>query len=876
MSVSSPSETTDKFIPLQRDIEFLGEILGRIVRRHAGEEVYQAIERVRRATHALREQFDAEREKELLTWMRSLNLDIATQVIRAFALYFQLVNLAEEVHRVRRKRYYENLPEHAPQRGSIEEVALRLSARGVTPPEIQQFLCRLSIEIVLTAHPTEAQRQTVLTKLLQIALHLIEHERSWLTPEETKRFQDDVELEIEALWQTDELRRRKMSPLDEAENGMFYLDQVLFDRIPRTLERLERQLNSYYGRAIRVPAVLRIGSWIGGDRDANPFVTHEVTRQVVERARQLILRKYFAEVDALVGWCSLSADLAPPPAKLLRSLKKDARHFPQHARTLEGRFVHEPYRQKLSYIKHKLACALAGRRTYKHAATLHADVDLVREALVQARSSLADRVDFLCRQIEIFGFHLVSLDVRDNSQAIQQAADEFGRGSLSPESKEVIATLREIRTVQLKVDPYSITAYVLSMTHQKEDVLALLKLVQRCGLFGRIDLIPLFETIYDLRHCHEVMTELYRTPLYRKHLEARGDVQEIMMGYSDSNKDGGPFSSGWELYKAQMHLTEAAKAVGIEQCLFHGRGGAIGRGGGPLNQAILAQPPGTLNGRIKITEQGEMIYNKYGNPYLADRNLELILSAMIEAELLRDNHAPEKEWMAAVDALSELAFKAYRSLVYENPAFQEFFVQSTPIHEIMEFNIGSRPAARKASDRIEDLRAIPWVFSWMQSRYTLPGWFGFGNAVHQWLEDSPDRSQRTQLLQQMYNLWPFFKAQVDFMEMSAQKADMHIARRYAELVEGNDVREAIFPRIEQEHRWFGEAVRSITGESEPLQNNPTLQRSIRLRNPYVDALSYFQISLLKAWRQTGRTREDLKRAVLLSINGIANGMRNTG
>ena len=366
------------------------------------------------------------------------------------------------------------------------------------------------------------------------------------------------------------------------------------------------------------------------------------------------------------------------------------------------------------------------------------------------------------------------------------------------------------------------------------------------------------------------MSELYRHPAYRKHLKQRGYIQEIMVGYSDSNKDGGYFTSGWELYKAQMDLTEAAEHHGIKQILFHGRGGAIGRGGGPVNQAILAQPPETVQGRIKLTEQGEMIYSKYGNPYLAERNLELVLSAMIEGELLRDPLKLDAEWVTAAEALSQSSYKAYRGLVYEDLEFAIFFNQATPIHEIQDLNIGSRPARRVAgSTRIEDLRAIPWVFSWTQSRYTLPGWYGFGTAVHEWPGD-------VKILQSMYKNWPFFKAQVDFMEMSAQKADMHIARRYAELVEDKNIRERIFARIDEEHQWVREGLLRITGEGDTLESNPTLQTSIKLRNPYVDALSYFQISLLKAWRGSGRTREDLKRAVLLSINGVANGMRNTG
>ncbi len=867
---------TDKFAPLRQDIDFLSKLLGEIIRRHAGESVFEAVEHIRQTTLQLREAFDSVREEELLTWIKNLDLKTAIPVIRAFALYFQLVNLAEEVHRIRRKRYYANLPDREPQRGSVEEIAQKLKTQGISPAEIQRFLNHLSIGIVLTAHPTEAQRQTVLTKLLRIAILLVEHERQQPTPYEQTIFESYVAIEIEALWQTDELRHAKPTPQDEAENGFFYLEQVLFDRVPKTLRRLERRLQETYERTLRVPGALWIGSWMGGDRDANPFVTHEITRRVTERAKQVALRQYLQEIERLTSHCSVSADLAPPSPKLVQSIRRDIRSYPKRARELGDRFVYEPHRHKLSFIRQKLLLMTLGKKGYPSASAFLSEVRLVADSLRQAGSSLYEEVEFLCRQIEIFGFHLVSLDVRDNSMAINKAFEEKRRKSPSAESREVLKTMRGIHTIQDDVDPKSITAYVLSMTHSKDDVLNLLQLIKGAGLYGRIDIVPLFETIHDLRHCHEVMEALYKTPLYRKHLKLRGDIQEIMVGYSDSNKDGGYFTSGWELYKAQINLTRVAKAAHLQQRLFHGRGGAIGRGGGPLNQAILAQPPGTLDAHIKITEQGEMIHNKYGNPYLADRNLELTLSAMIEAELLRTSAPPQPAWVDALEDISQRSMKAYRGLVYDDPDFETFFTETTPISEISELNIGSRPSRRKAaSQRIEDLRAIPWVFSWTQSRYTLPGWFGLGAAIRGYLSED-ESSVRQNLLRTMYREWPFFKSQIDFMQMSAQKADMHIARRYADLVENEIIRNRIFTTIESEYQHLNEAILIVTGQDETLQNNPTLQMSIKLRNPYVDALSYFQISLLRTWRHTDRTREDLKRAVLLSINGVANGMRNTG
>lgn len=860
----------DKLAPLRLDIEFLAGLLEEAILRHAGQAVAESVGFVRETTLALREHFDPALEKKLLDWIKKLDVSKSTVIIRAFALYFQLVNLAEEVHRIRRKRHYESLPDHAPQKGSLDEVVLKLGARGVTPPEIQKCLEKMSVEIVLTAHPTEAQRQTILTKLLRIAVLLIDHERATYTPPEEADFVAQVRREVDALWQTETLRHRRVTPLDEAENGLFYLDQVLFDRIPRVLEKLEQELNDTYGRQLHVPDILRVGSWMGGDRDANPYVTHGITRQVAELSRRLALRKYYESVDDLVGRCSLSGELAPPPAALTSSLKREAKRFPSHARSLEGRFLNEPYRHKLSFMKHKLAITLEGRKGYQNSKSLLKDAEMMRDALAHANSMLARDLEYLCRQIRLFGFHLVSLDIRDNSQAIHAARAAQKSRSMTPETREVLKTIRCIREIQDQVDAQSVTAYVISMTQRKEDILELFALLQKAGLTGRVDVVPLFETIEDLRRSDEVMSELYEHPAYRRHLRQRGDIQEVMVGYSDSNKDGGFFTSGWELYKAQLDLTAAAARHDIRQVLFHGRGGAIGRGGGPLNQAILSQPPDTVHGMIKITEQGEMIHNKYGNPYLAERNLELILSAMIENEMLRDPIALDPTWVKAAEALSQTSYKAYRALVYEDPQFEIFYDQCTPIREIQELNMGSRPSRRVAgSFKIEDLRAIPWGFSWTQSRYTLPGWYGFGSALKHGCDD-------LKLLRQMYRSWPFFKAQVDFMEMSASKADMHIARRYADLVEDRALRERVFARISEEHRWLQEGILAIAAEKETLQSNPTLQKSIKLRNPYVDALSYFQISLLKEWRATGRTRNDLKRAVLLSINGVANGMRNTG
>lgn len=887
----------EKLKPLREEVRFLGECLGRVLRAQEGKRFFDLVEWVRKTAISLRREPAPRLEAQLLKKIRSLSLPELTKLIRAFAVYFQLVNLAEEKHRIRRKRFYESLPGAPPQRGSVEEVAQKLKEKKWGGGKVKQILSEISIELVLTAHPTEAQRRSVLEKLFSINRLLIERELRRLTPRELRETDGKIIGEITLLWQTDELRRRRQTPLDEVDNALFYLDATLFDSLPSTLLHFKEELEKESHREIPVGPIVRFGSWVGGDRDGNPHVTSAVTFEALRRQKEAVLRKYIQALDRLILESSQSMELVGATKELFQSLEGDARLLPRFSEAMKEKSRHEPYRKKLSFIQRKLVNTLRtnalpeARGTapdetiegfYSHPKEFLCDLALIRNSLERYKGGLAARGEFqrLVLTVELFGFRFLKLDIRENRDRIEKASLEIsvqeGREALSPETREVLSTFETIERVNREIDPGAVDTYILSMTRSAEDLLKLLRLAQETGN-PRLHLVPLFETIRDLEEAPCIMESLYRDPLYSAHLHSLGRCQEIMLGYSDSNKDGGFLTSNWALYQTQKRLTEVSKRFRVKQKLFHGRGGTIGRGGGPANQAILAQPAGTIGGRIKITEQGEVISSKYSNPFIAERNIELVISAVIEATWLRERTGKEeKRWEAVMESLSRESYRAYRSLVYEDEDFLSFFQWATPIEEVSSLNIGSRPARRTESLRIEDLRAIPWVFSWMQSRMNLPSWYGFGSAVER-LSEEPQGSS-LKVLREMYRKWPFFQTLVDLMQMSVQKADLAIARLYAGLVPDRRIREKFFQRIEEEYSETRKAILEITGQKEILENNYTLQNSIRLRNPYVDPMSYAQVILLERLRNSPKAGEEeaLWRAVLLSINGVSQGLRNTG
>ncbi len=910
----------EKMKPLREQTRWLGSLLGRVLIEQEGKAFFELVEWVRRTSIQLRKSHRIALEKKLLAKIESLSIERLTKLLRAFTIYFQLVNLAEDRHRIRRKRNYEAAGEAQP--GSLEDVIERLKKSGVGYSEFRREVEHYSIELVLTAHPTEAQRRSVLEKILAVDRLLNIREYHILTPHEREEIDRRIYEKITLLWQTSEIRQRQQTVFDEVDNGLFYLDEIFFPVLPALLERFQRLLENYYHKKMPLFPILRIGSWIGGDRDGNPFVTHEVTWQTVQRQKTAVLRKYIAAMDGLIEHYSQSTNWVDVSQKLLDSIAQDEKYLPIFSNSMSARSHFEPYRRKISFMKRKLinsllisnSSALSSNlpieASYLNAAELKKDLLILRESMTKHHGSmLVARIDATLNALELFDFYFARLDVREDSavvrQAVAEVADKLLKSEirfdflteeakveklrelidkrskanwaaldLSPMTVEVLKTFETILKIRSEISPRAIQVYILSMTKWESDILSALWLSK---ITGNEDLmiVPLFETIEDLKNAEEIMRSVFASRIYQRHLKKLKMNQEIMLGYSDSCKVGGFLASNWYLFQAQRRLTTVAKEYKVRHKFFHGRGGAIGRGGGPVNQAIMAQPRGTVGGRIKITEQGEVISLKYSDPHMAERNLDLVISAVLHASMIDNKPSPKREsWYGVMEKLADLSHDAYRELVYQDEEFIPYYFGSTPISEVTRMNLGSRPSRRKKTPGISDLRAIPWVFSWMQSRQTIPGWYGFGSAIQLWLKENPEGLAK---LQEMYAEWPFFKMVVDFLQMSSQKADMHIAKHYASLVEDEKIRDKFFSKIEFEYDLTIKLALEITGQKEILENAFALRHSIRLRNPYIDPMSYAQTILLRRIRKAGGDpSEELERAVFMSINGIAHGLRNTG
>ncbi|MBI4531023.1 MAG: phosphoenolpyruvate carboxylase [Candidatus Latescibacteria bacterium] len=929
----------DKDRPLRRDVHVLGTLLGEVLIEHGSRELFEVEEQIRRLSKRIRTGAGPDALESMERIVHRLDPEMALNVIRAFTIYFQLVNIAEEHHRIRRKRFYDRLPVEKAQRWSIREGIFTLKQRGIPAETIRQTFSRLSIELVLTAHPTEAKRRTVMEKLHRISALMDLREHPTLSPKEQIRIRRKIKEEIAILWQTDDVRSIKPTVLDEVHNGLYYFDRTLFDALPLIYDELEDTLAECYpGESFDLPPFLRFGSWIGGDRDGHPDVSPEITEQTLRLHKDLILTKYIELVRPLIAHLSQSTRRVGVSTDLLDSIREDERALSTSLREILHRNPHEPYRRKLSFVLVKLENTktrnllppheigrFASTEYYTTSEVFLNDLNRIRQSLIDKNCRIAadGALRTLIRQVEIFGFHLARLDIRQHRDVHERAITEIvdvlhlcdtpytamteherlaflHREIVNPRplipailsfSKTTNETVRVFRMMQKcleEIDPSCLGAYITSMTRSPSDVLLTLLFAKEAGLYrsygdgsveSRIDIVPLFETIHDLRDAPAVMADLYRDPVYRSHINARGSHQEVMVGYSDSNKDGGYLTANYALYNVQRTLFEVSQSHNIRLTLFHGRGGTIDRGGGPANRAIMAQPRGTIDGRIKITEQGEAISYKYANIAIAFRNLEQVVSAVIIASLPDPSEPPiEAAWESIVEKLSTQAMSAYRDLVYGDPDFLTYFTQATSIHEIGGLRIGSRPARRRATRKIEDLRAIPWVFAWTQSRHLLPGGFGLGTAVDRFLQANPDDG--LECLRTLYNMWPFFRTLIDNAQMTASKADLHIATMHASLVTDRLLRDRIFQRIAAEHRLVRDVLLRVTGQTELLDNEPALQKSIRLRNPYVDPLSYLQIRLLREFRSVKRSDRErvthLEHAILLSINGIAAGLRSTG
>ncbi|HZV54153.1 MAG TPA: phosphoenolpyruvate carboxylase [Rhodocyclaceae bacterium] len=913
----------DKDAPLREDIRLLGRILGDTLRAMEGDDAFDLIERVRNLSIRCHRDDDPGARRELHALLNDLAPAQTNQVVRAFSYFSHLANIAEDQHHIRRARAHA-IAGSSPREGTVAHSVARARNMGIDAGRLAAFFADAQVNPVLTAHPTEVQRKSILDCQWKIAALLDERDRRQQTPEELAEEDEAIRRAVMTLWQTRMLRRVKLSVMDEVGNALTYYDTTFLRALPRLYNAIEDQLAQLvpdWQAGRELPPFLRPGSWIGGDRDGNPFVTADVLQGALRAQSRRALGFYLAQLHKLGAALSPTITLIGVSDELLALAAQSPDHNPHRDDEL--------YRRAIAGLYARLAAtaralddmepprqAVAEAAPYATAAEFATDLDIIHRSLVEHGSALMarGRLRRLRRAISIFGFHLAPLDLRQNSdvhvrtvhelfEAARPGVDYAGRSeegrialllgelatprllstpffTYSEETRAELAIFHAAREAQRRYGKAAIENVIISKTDGVSDMLEVALLLKEAGLLrpreGELDvnIVPLFETIGDLAACGAAMDRLLGLPAYRRLLDSRGLCQEVMLGYSDSNKDGGFLTSGWSLYRAEIALVEVFRKHGVTLRLFHGRGGTVGRGGGPSYQAILAQPAGAVQGRIRITEQGEVIASKYANPELGRRNLETLAAATLEATLLPHEHDdPREECLAAMAELSDHAFKAYRSLVYETPGFEQYFWESTVISEIAQLNIGSRPASRSQTRAIESLRAIPWVFSWSQCRLMLPGWYGFGTAVNTFRAAHGEAGM--QLLQQMNREWGFFRALLSNMDMVLGKSDMAIAARYAQLVKDENLRQTIFDRLKAEWHAAVKALLAITGQEELLDGNPLLKRSIRNRFPYLDPINHLQVELLKRYR-AGETDERVQRGIHLTINGIAAGLRNSG
>ena len=925
--------------PLIDDIRLLGRILGDVIREQEGKDTYELVEKVRTLSVSFRRDADHAADRALKNLLKGLSAVETVRVIRAFTYFSHLANLAEDRHQIRRRSEDDRAGESAD--GSLATALARIRKAGVSPAAVVESLAHSYVSPVLTAHPTEVQRKSILDAERAIAqLLTARDEIGWrrqafagrkdaLTPLEYAENESQIRIRVTQLWQTRLLRFSKLTVADEIENALSYYEATFLREIPRVYAALEKALG-HDG----IAPFLRMGQWIGGDRDGNPNVTAETLEYALRRQAELVLRHYLTEVHYLGGELSLSATLVDVSVEM-QALAERSPDQSEHR-------VDEPYRRALTGVYSRLAAtlreltggeaarhAVAPQNPYPKAEEFLADLRTIAESLTDKHGAalIAHRLGPLIRAVEVFGFHLATVDLRQSSdkheavvaELLAKARIEPDYAALAEDAKQTLllrlldearplripdvdyapltqselAIFAAARTARARYGAAAIRHYIISHTETVSDLLEALLLQKEVGLLrGTLDdnatndliVVPLFETIEDLRNAAPIMRAFYALPGIQALIQRSGALQDVMLGYSDSNKDGGIFTSNWELYRTGLalvalfdELNKGAKSP-IRLRMFHGRGGTVGRGGGPSYQAILAQPPGTVRGQIRLTEQGEVIGSKYANREIGRRNLETLVAATLEATLLPPGKAAPAAFLDAAAELSSASMAAYRKLVYETPGFGDYFFSATPIREIAELNIGSRPASRNPSRSIEDLRAVPWSFSWGQCRLTLPGWYGFGSAIEQFVAGgatASDKKERQALLQRMSAQWPFFRTLLSNMDMVLAKSDLALASRYSELVTDRKLRQKVFGMIEAEWHRTSDALTLITGAKQRLEGNADMQRSVRHRFPYIDPLHHLQVELMRRYR-AGEGGERLQRGIHISINGVAAGLRNTG
>jgi phosphoenolpyruvate carboxylase len=934
-TVESVPTVRPQDLPLQEDVRRLGAMLGQAIDELSGTAVFEDVERLRRLCQDRRR--GAATAEDVVALVRSWDLSRAEAVVRAFSLYFRLVNTAEQTHRVRRRRYYQRLGA-GDQRGSLAHTVGLIHATGVAPADIAEALAGLRLSPVFTAHPTESMRRTTKDKLGELHEILLARDPS-VTQRERDALDAQTRLHIEALWQADELRHRRPTVIEEVRELLDVFDRVLWDEAPALLAESRRALSLLPGapklRSSAVP--LRLGSWMGGDRDGNPFVTPEVTLRTARLMKERVLLRYRSAVADTKKWLSHSTNRVVVLPALEASIEKDRRRLPRVRERNAVRNRFEPYRLKVSFVEGRLQATLAVTRgelpetpeaPYLSPDEFLADLQLLAASLrSHGAGSTADGVlQPLIDRVRIFGFHLATLDIRQHAAKHEAALGELlsvggvlpdpgafaalplverealllaeldnprpllgSDAVLTPKTAEILEVFQVVRQVQQECGRDAVHTCVISMARSAADLLTVLLLAREAGLVSgtgdsfrsSLQVAPLFETRADLASAPDVMRRLFADPGYARQLVAHGRHQEVMIGYSDSAKDAGILTASWALYGAQEALTTVAAEAGIRLELFHGRGGTVSRGGGPSHRAILAQPPGSVGGRIKITEQGEIIQFKYGFPDIAKRSMELGISALLNHGYSdwRDGVSEEDRarFASILDSLSHTAWRTFRSTIYEDADLFAYFMAVTPLEELAVLPIGSRPAYRAGSAQgIESLRAIPWVFGWTQSRHALPGWLGVGTALQGWIDEHGDAGLAE--LQDLRARWPFFATLLENIEMVCAKADLDIATHYVRTLGGGPAAERILSALRAEFDRTVNALQQIVGFDRILESTPVLRRSIDLRNPYVDALSFLQVELLGRRRAGGEEAksEVLLNAILRSINGVAAGMRNTG
>ena len=942
VKITSSNRPLDRPLPddkrLRSRVKLFGNILGQILHDHAGDKVFNAVETLRKAHISLLKADDIRKRQRLTALIESLDPESLVHVVRSFSIYFSLVNIAEEAyqHKQRRREVSRDGPLWI---GSFDATMREFYQEGISAEQVQHLLDRLAYIPVFTAHPTEAKRRTILEALRRIFIISEDLETTRLSRIQKDDIQAKLERHIRILYESDEVRISKLKVIDEVSNGLYYFRECLFASIPETYRYLENAIQRTYGTdpaapEIKVPSFIRFGSWIGGDRDGNPFVKPETTATAVRLQSREILLEYYGRIKALQKILTLSTDFIQPSEALLASLARDEADIPERFINKPEQYKTESYRRKLVLMQSRIECNLARLAhnldetplpendcSYRNEEGLLNDLYMIRDSLISHEDEIIAHGELqeLIRLVETFGFFLAHLDVRQESTIhtnavsevlrqldgtdyaalpeekrlavlanwLEQKAPQVDSTEFTDMSRETLKLLDVMAQMRKEISPKVFGNYVISMTHAASHVMEVMFLAWLAGLAGNrngdwycdIRISPLFETIVDLAHIEPVMNQLLENSTYAALLKASGNCQEVMLGYSDSCKDGGILASAWNLYQAQQQITALTKKHGVDLRMFHGRGGTIGRGGGPTHESILSQPTGTVHGEIKFTEQGEVLSYKYSNTETAVYELSMGITGLMKASrnLIAEPQPDNPEHLAIMQELAASGERHYRSLTDETPGFLDYFYEATPVSEIALMNIGSRPSHRKKADRSKgSVRAIGWVFGWAQSRHTLPAWYGIGTALENWLTQHP---QQLDKLFEMYREWPFFRALLSNSQMALFKADMRIAESYVGLCLNQESARPIYDTIHAEYQRTVNKVLQVAQIDELMGDTPRLARSLKRRNPYLDPLNQIQVTLLKRFRDESEDEESRNQwlnPLLRTINAIAAGMRNTG